>query len=368
MVTCPQLAFSKPLLATPHNYVKLKVLSPNFHNMTSAKKTPTIYDVAKLSGVSITTISRVLNSPDKVNPKTRQQVMDAIDRLGFVPKAEARARAMRYTNRIGVITPFFTAPSFVQRLRGVAATLSKASYELVIYPVDSAEHLQGYISSIPVMRNLDGLIIMSLAIDEKDAQRLVDNAMHTVLIEYSNSLLNSIVINDAHGGRLAAEHLISKGHKSLGFVGDIEPPERYAIHPVRSRLQGFKEALNEAGIDLSKKYIKQAYYSQENSREAALELLNMSKRPTAIFAASDIQAISIMKVARQLNLRIPEDLAVIGFDDIDMAEYVDLTTIRQHLDDSGRLSAEMVLARINDPGRILQNIHLPLTLIERQTA
>ena len=336
--------------------------------MTSAKKTPTIYDVAKLSGVSITTNSRVLNSPDKVNPKTRQQVMDAIDQLGFVPKAEARARAMRYTNRIGVITPFFTAPSFVQRLRGVAATLSKASYELVIYPVDSAEHLQGYISSIPVMRNLDGLIIMSLVIDEKDAQRLVDNAMHTVLIEYSNSLLNSIVINDAHGGRLAAEHLIGKGHKSFGFIGDIEPPERYAIHPVRSRLQGFKEALNEAGIDLSKKYIKQAYYSQENSREAALELLNMSKRPTAIFAASDIQAISIMKVARQLNLRIPEDLAVIGFDDIDMAEYVDLTTIRQHLDDSGRLSAEMVLARINDPGRILQNIHLPLTLIERQTA
>ncbi|HNE06578.1 MAG TPA: LacI family DNA-binding transcriptional regulator, partial [Anaerolineales bacterium] len=91
--------------------------------MANKKKSPTIYDVAELSGVSISTISRVLNSPDKVNTETRQQVMSAIDQLGFVPKAEARARAMQNTNRIGVITPFFTAPSFVQRLRGVASRL-----------------------------------------------------------------------------------------------------------------------------------------------------------------------------------------------------------------------------------------------------
>jgi DNA-binding LacI/PurR family transcriptional regulator len=132
--------------------------------MAQTKKNPTIYDVAKLSGVSISTISRVLNSPDKVNSETHKKVIDAIDRLGFVPKAEARARAMQGTGRIGVLTPFFTAPSFVQRLRGVASTLSKANYELVIYPVDSLDHLQGHLSSIPIMRNIDGLIIMSLAI------------------------------------------------------------------------------------------------------------------------------------------------------------------------------------------------------------
>lgn len=335
--------------------------------MANKKKSPTIYDVAKLSGVSISTISRVLNAPDKVNPETRELVMSAIDRLGFVPKAEARARALKYTNRVGVITPFFTAPSFVQRLRGVASTLSRANYELVIYPVDSEEHLQGYISSIPIMRNLDGLIIMSLAIAERDVQRLVDNEMQTVLIEYEHEKLNSIVINDEHGGRLVAEHLIGKGHKSFGFLGDIEPPERFSIHPVRSRLQGFKRALDEAGITLRPEHIKRASYTQEDSRIAASELLHMSNRPTAIFAASDVQAISVMKVARQMNLRIPDDIAVIGFDDIDMAEYVDLTTIRQHLDESGRLSAEMVLARIDDPSRTLQHVHLPLTLIERQT-
>jgi len=335
--------------------------------MTNIKKSPTIYDVAELSGVSISTISRVLNSPDKVNSETRTRVMDAIDRLGFVPKAEARARAMRNTNRIGVITPFFYAPSFVQRLRGVAGRLSRENYELVVYPVDSAEQLQGYLSSIPVMRNLDGLIIMSLAVESSDVERLLSNKMETVLIEFSNDQLNSIVIDDQQGGRMVAEHLIHKGYRTFGFLGDIEPPERNIIHPVRSRLEGFQSVLKDAGLQLPNKNIKQAFYAHESSREGAHELLTMPNRPSAIFAASDNQALSIMKVARQLNMRIPDDVAVVGFDDIDMADYVDLTTVRQHLDESGRLSAEMVLGRIVDPSRTTQHIYLPLNLVERQT-
>ena len=176
--------------------------------MSNSKK-PTIYDVAERSGVSISTISRVLNAPQKVNPATRTRVMSAIDQLGFVPKAEARARALRDTNRIGVLTPSSQRPSFVQRLRGAASALSSANYELVIYPVNPLEHLKGHISSIAVMRALDGLIVMSLALEEKDAWRLLDG-IATVLIEYSHAHLNSIVIDDVQGGRLAAGHLIEK--------------------------------------------------------------------------------------------------------------------------------------------------------------
>lgn len=335
--------------------------------MPPQKKTPTIYDVAKLSGVSISTISRVLNAPDKVNSETHKRVMDAIDQLGFIPKAEARARAMQNTDRIGVLTPFFTAPSFVQRLRGVASALSKANYELVIYPVDSMDHLQGYISSIPLMRNIDGLIIMSLSLGDQDAQRLSNNGMETVLIEYSHPQLNSIQINDLHGGRLVAEHLINKGYKKYAFLGDIEPPERFAIHPVKSRLTGFKQVLDEAGLSLPKAYIRSAPYTQKESRQAAQELLSLPKPPTAIFAASDIQALSVMKVARQLNIKIPDELAIVGFDDVDVAEHVDLTTICQHLDESGRLAAEILLSRIGESGRPLQHINLPLKLVERMT-
>lgn len=336
--------------------------------MPSRKKSPTIYDVAKLSGVSISTISRVLNAPDKVNSETHKRVMEAIDQLGFVPRAEARARAMQNTGRIGVLTPFFTAPSFVQRLRGVASALSKANYELVIYPVDSMDHLQGYISSIPLMRNVDGLIIMSLSIGDQDAQRLSNNGMETVLIEYSHPRLNSILIDDLHGGRLVAEHLISKGYKTFAFMGDIEPPERFSIHPVKSRLTGFKQALHDAGISLPKSYIRSVPYSQKESKQAAFELLTLPKPPEAIFAASDMQALSVMKIARQLSIKIPQDLALVGFDDIDVADHVDLTTICQHLDESGRLAAEILLARISEPNRPLQLVNLPLNLIERLTS
>jgi DNA-binding LacI/PurR family transcriptional regulator len=335
--------------------------------MNSTPKKTTIYDVANLAGVSIATISRVLNSPDKVNAETHKKVMNAIDKLGFIPKAEARARAMQGTGRIGVLTPFFTAPSFVQRLRGVAAALSKANYELLIYPVDSLEHLQGYISSIPLMKNVDGLIIMSLALEDIDAKRISANGMSTVLIEYQHEGMNSIVINDQLGGELVAKHLIQKGHKRIGFIGDVESPEKFSIHPVRSRLAGLKRVLNEAGLSLPKNYVYSVPYTQKETRRAALELLQLPKPPTAIFAASDIQALSVMKVARQLKLNVPNDVAIVGFDDIDVAEHVDLTTIRQHLDESGRLAAEILIDRISDPERPLQHINLPLSLIERLT-
>ena len=336
--------------------------------MSPANKPPTIYDVAKLAGVSISTISRVMNAPNKVNKATRAKVFDAIDELGFVPKAEARARALQRSGRIGVLTPFFTAPSFVQRLRGVASSLSKSNFELVIYPVDSMDHLQGYISSIPVTGNLDGLIIMSLSLGDNDAQRLHDSKMETVLIEYSHPQLNSIVIDDVQGGRLVAEYLIKKGHQRIAFLGDIEPPEKYAIHPVKSRLNGFSQVLDNAGISLSKEYIRSTPYTQEHSRKAAYELMTLPKPPTAIFAASDMQAMGIMKVSRQLGIKIPDQLALVGFDDIDVAELVDLTTIRQHLDESGKLAVEILLSRLTDPSRPLQHMHLPLSLIERLTA
>ncbi len=330
------------------------------------KKNPTIYDVAKRSGISISTISRVLNNPEKVNPETRAIVLDAIDKLGFVPKAEARARALSKTNRIGVITPFFTAPSFVQRLRGVASALAASNYELVIYTVDSSDRIQGYLSSIPFTGNLDGLIVMSLPIQKKDAQRLVEHRVETVLIEYSHPGLNCIEIDDFQGGQMAAQHLLAKGHKQVAFIGDEEPHD-FEIHPAGMRLKGFQEVMKKARVNIPNEYIRLFENTQEHAMQATRELLSLPKPPTAIFAAADIQALSVLKVAREMGIKVPEQLAVIGFDDIDSAEYLDLTTIRQHLDESGKLAVEILLTHIADPSRTPQHVNLPLNLIERQT-
>lgn len=334
--------------------------------MANKKKTPTIYDVAEYSGISISTISRVLNNPEKVNPETRAIVLDAIDKLGFVPKAEARARALSRTNRIGVITPFFTAPSFVQRLRGVASALTSSNYELVIYTVDSYDRLQGYISSVPFTGNLDGLIVMSLPIQKKDAQRLVEHGIETVLIESSHPELNCIEIDDIHGGRMAVEHLLAKGHRRIAFVGDEESHD-FELHPAGMRLRGFREAMKNAGVKVPADYVCLFENTNEAAMQATRELLSLPTPPTALFAAADVQALSVLKVARERNVKVPEQLAVVGFDDIDTAEFVDLTTVRQHLDESGKLAVEILLARIHNPSRPPQHVFLPLKLIERQT-
>ena len=335
--------------------------------MHNGKKVPNIFDVAELSGFSISTVSRVINTPEKVNLNTRQKIYDAIDKLGFVPQAEARARALRLTGRIGVITPFFTAPSFVQRLRGIAASLSKENYELVVYTVDSNNRLQSYLSSLPLTGNLNGLVVISLPITEADANRLVEHKLPTVLIEFPHPLLNSVEIDDVEGGRMATEYLISKGHQRIAFLGDTDLPE-YSIHPVSLRLKGFRQALKAAHIEVPEEFIRLAPYDQEQACMFAKELINTQNPPTAFFAATDYQALGILKAVRQLGLKIPDQIAVIGFDDLDMANYEDLTTIRQHLDESGRIAIEILLSHIDDQTRPVQHITLPLKLIERLTA
>lgn len=332
----------------------------------NVSKKPTIYDVARLAGVSITTVSRILNTPDKVNSVTREKVLTAIDALGFIPKAEARARAMQHTGRIGVLSPFFTAPSFIQRLRGIAETLSPMNYELVIYTVDSNDHLLGYLSSLPLTGNLDGLIILSLPIGENEVRRLIDHSLPTVLTEYPHPNLNCVEIDDVEGGYMAATCLLKKGHRKIAFLGDTDLPE-YSIHPVSLRLSGFRRALMEAGIEIPDTFVRLAPYSQEQTRQVSKELLNLPEPPTAIFAATDFQALGVLKAARQLGIKVPEQLAIIGFDDLDMAEYADLTTICQHLDESGRLAVEILLAQIEAPSRPPKHVKIPLTLIERQT-
>jgi len=334
--------------------------------MKNGKKAPTIFDVSALSGFSISTISRVINNPEKVNAETRQKVNSAIDQLGFVPKAEARARALRFMGRIGVITPFFTAPSFIQRMRGIANSLSKENFDLVIYTVDSNNRLQSYLSSLPLTGNLDGLVIMSLPVNDNDVKRLLDYHLPTTLIEYPHPLINSVEIDDVEGGRIATEYLIKKGHRRIAFLGDSDLPE-YSIHPVSFRLKGFRRALKSANIEVPESFIRLAPYNQEQARQIARELIDLPNSPTAIFAATDLQALGVLKATRQLGIKVPDDLAIIGFDDIDMADFEDLTTVRQHLDESGRLAIEILLSHIADSSRPVQHVYLPLTVIERLT-
>ncbi len=327
----------------------------------------TVYDVAKKAGVSIATVSRVLNNPDKVRPATRDRILQVVDELGFVPKAEAAARARRASRRIGVLAPFFSYASFVQRLRGVATALAGQNYELVIYNVDTSARRDAYLTSLAVTRRLDGLIIMALPFDAPIARRLSSHALESVLIEFSQPDFSSIEIDNYQGGRLAAEYLLSQDHRRFGFIGDTDLPT-YAIHTSDWRLEGYRQALEQGGVQLPNDCIALAPFGLETAHAAALRLLEQPEPPTAIFCASDTMAMGALKAARERGLRVPEDLAIIGFDDIDMSDYIGLTTIRQNLEESGRVAVELLLSRLADRSRSVQHIHLPLELVKRQTA
>jgi DNA-binding LacI/PurR family transcriptional regulator len=327
----------------------------------------TVYDVAKKAKVSIATVSRVLNSPGKVNEATRKRVLSAIDSLGFVPKAEAAARARKASGRIGVLAPFFTYPSFVERLQGVASSLTDSPYELVVYNVDSSARRDTYLSSLAVTRRLDGLIVMALPFDNVMARRLIEHNLETVLIEAGRPQFSSVEIDDEAGGRIAAEYLLEKGHRRCAFVGDKDLPD-YAIHPSEWRLAGYRKTLQGAGVPLTDDYIALAPHGLEQARQLAHRLLDLPEPPTAIFAPSDMQAMGILKAARERGLSVPDQLAIIGFDDLEMSDYIGLTTVRQPLKESGRVAVELLLARLADRARPVQHVRLPLTVIKRQTA
>ena len=329
---------------------------------------PTIYDVAERAGVSIATVSRVLNTPHRVNAETRRRVLSAIDALEFIPKAEASARARRNSYRIGVLAPFFTYPSFVQRLRGVASVLNGSEYELVVYRVDSAEHYYSQLESLPIVRRIDGLIVMSLLIDDLAAARLQQHQLHTVLIESHHAAFSGVEIDNAEGGRLAARHLVSLGHRNIGFIGIDSEIAGCTLPTSAIRLEGFRSTMAELALPLRDIYIRNAENDMAAAYAQAKALLQLPERPTAIFATSDLLALGVLKAVRDVGLRIPEDVAVMGFDDLDIADYIGLTTIGQSLDESGRVAVELLLGRIADETRTIQHVRFPLQVIARSTA
>src|SRR5215218_4982105 len=240
----------------------------------------TIYDVAQRAGVSISTVSLALNSPSRLKRSTLDRVLAAADELAYVPKAEAVTRARRGVGRIGVMAPFTSYPSFGRRLNGVLKATRDLSLEIVIYDQESAAVTSPSLSSIPLTRQLDGLIIMALPLDEVVAQRLIQHKLPTVLVESEHPGFSSISIDDAEGGRLVAELLLRRGHTRLGCIIEKKRGQQRTL-PAEERLDGFRRALAAAGHSLPEELVRQVAYGVEPSRQAASSLLGLSEPPTA---------------------------------------------------------------------------------------
>jgi LacI family transcriptional regulator len=206
-----------------------------------------------------------------------------------------------------------------------------------------------------------------MGLSDQAARRLLENRLETVLIELRHPDFSCILIDDYQGGCLVADYLHRRGHQNCAFFGPANLPD-YSIHPEEARLNGFRDGLRNRGVDLPPELILLSSQSVVLVRRELSLLMDSAAPPTAIFAASDSIAISILRAARESGIRVPDDLAVVGFDDIDMAEQIGLTTVRQSLDESGRMAAELLTAQLADPNRPPQTIQLGLKLVERETA
>jgi len=326
----------------------------------------TIRDVAKRAGFGVGTVSRVLNDHPSVSEPTRQKVLQAITELDYAPNPVARRLSLGKTLTIAVIVPFFTRPSFVGRLRGVEYALADSEYDLILFNVETTAKRDVYFRSVPRRERVDGLLIISLSPRDADVDRFLQTGVPTVLVDARHPRMSRAVIDDVTGGRVATQHLIHLGHRKIGYVSDkLENPFNFVSS--RDRYEGYCQALEEADIPFRPEYHCQGEHGCEEARAMARTLLSLSNPPTAIFAASDTQAIGVLQAAEDAGLRVPEELSVIGYDDIDIAEYLHLTTVRQPLFVSGVEGVEMLLESIAAPSPNPRQVLLPTELVVRGT-
>lgn len=330
----------------------------------------TIREVAAHAGVGAGTVSRVLNNSDRVSDATRTKVQAAIADLGYRPNPLARGLSRGRCQTIGVIVPDFTTASAIERLKGVVAALDGSRYDLVLFNVESPQHRDEHVASLDRHR-ADGLVIMSLPLRDDQLDKLNSTGMPLVLIDSPGEDVARVVVDDVTGGRLATDHLVDLGHRRIGFIGD-RPDNIFGFTSSNDRELGYRESLATIGVSVDENLIRYGAHDREVAFDLGVELLTGNDPPSAIFCCSDVQALGAIEAARHLRLDIPGDVSVVGFDDIEVARYLGVTTVRQPLFESGQAGTELLLDRLEHPGGPVpvpdvHTVELDLELVVRST-
>jgi LacI family transcriptional regulator len=304
----------------------------------------TIQDVAQKAGVSIKTVSRVINSESNVRQQTRDKVQNAIDTLDYTPDPVARRLASGRSFLIGLLYDSSSSSYVMDIQGGVLKTCRSELYELVIHPCDHLSNLVKEIDTLVDHLKLDGVLLTPPLCDMAAiSQILHDKNVPFVSIAPGESLHASGTVhtNDYQVSAEITSYLASLGHEKIGFI--IGHPDHKAV---ANRFSGYKEGLKRSGLDLDLNLVAQGFNTFESGVECGILLLRQPNRPTAIFASNDEMAAGIMRVANQLELRIPEDLSVVGFDDLPLAKqlYPTLTTIRQPIRALAEKATQLLLS------------------------
>ena len=325
----------------------------------------TIADVAARAAVGTSTVSRVLNG-GQVSGRARTRVLAAIDELGYRPRASARSLAGGATGALGLVIPFFTHPSAVERMRGVLAAVDAGGYDLMVCNVATPAQRDEYLGARAALDRSDGLLIVSLPPRDEEVDALARAGVPAVLLDCFHPRLPCLRTDDVAGGLLATRHLVELGHERIAFVGDRTDPGFGFVSSDRRR-DGYRRALRDAGLRVRRELQKAGPHGRLVAHRLTRELLSLPEPPTAIFAASDTQALGVLEAAGAEGFAVPDDLSVVGFDDLEVAAYVGLTTVHQPLEESGRRAVERLVAALREEDSDPYEERLDLSLEIRRT-
>jgi len=306
----------------------------------------TIYDVAKQAGVAISTVSRVLNDAEDVSRETRNRVLKVVEELQYTPHRTARTLARKRMSSLAVAVPTFTMPTFTQLLKGVQEHLRQHDIDLLLCDLGSTRrraNLQHFIDHGAV----DGLLLAGMNVDDSVTHELESLGTHIVLVGSESKVFDCIYWDHDKGARAAVGHFIKQGHTRIGMIVTHEGTFGNA-----ARLNAYRHVQEEAGIMLDEALVKKGKTTKHmgNSEEAGYEAMEMllkeKPRVSAVFASSDVLAIGAWKAAEDLGIRIPEDVVLIGYDDIKISRYIGLATVDLEIQKVGRDATELLIKRM----------------------
>lgn len=325
----------------------------------------TMKDIARIAKVSTSTVSHVINNSRYVSDEMREKIMKVVHELNYTPSAVARSLKIKETKTIGMLVTTTSNPFFAEVVAGVEQYCNQHQYNLIISSTDGNEQrLQQNIQTL-IQKQVDGLLLMYS--DSRNASvKQLNIQLPIVVMDWWPTALNAdkIYENSELGAYLATKTLIEYGHKKIAIItGKLD---KSLAH---NRLIGYKKALHDAQLPINPDWIIESHFDFEGGIEGMKKLLQCQQYPTAIFACSDTIAVGVYQVAWQHGLRIPEDISVIGYDNIMLSQYLTppLTTIHQPKAELGKLAVETLLQRIKMPDQEYKTLMLTPQLIERQS-
>jgi LacI family repressor for deo operon, udp, cdd, tsx, nupC, and nupG len=325
---------------------------------------PTIRDVARLAGVSHQTVSRVLNDVEKVNPETREKVEAAIAELGYRPSAIARSMALGETRTLACISPNLTDFTFASIIEGAEQEARNQGYFLLSSSSGDPDTFSDLIDELIGHRRVDGLIVINPYADNR--YEFTPNDFPVVFVgAYSrDTSISSVSLDDEHVAYEAVQHLISLGHQQIAMItGPLEED------CTQDRIKGYTRALESAGLEIDPSMIIEGDWSATSGQNGLQTLIEQNRIPTAIFAQNDRMAMGVTKAARDFKLAVPEDLSVIGVDDMPLSSYFDppLSTMKQDMPGIGREATQILIDMVSKTGRPIRQLKISGELVVRQS-